>query len=94
MVGSADGTNDRCLLFVIGKSLSGEICGTSLGDLDDDGRFDVSKLHGQVQLHLNNNRGIRYLAASRTALAIEEEVTFCVLKISKHNPLNVTGYLR
>ena len=91
MVGSTDGTNDRCLLFVIGKPLAGEIRGTSLGDLNDDGRFDVSELHGQVQ-HLNN-RNIRYLAASRTALAIEEEVTFCVLKISIHDPLNVDWLL-
>jgi len=46
VVGSADGTDNGCLLFVIGKTLAGEVCGASLGDLNDYGRFDVSGLRG------------------------------------------------
>ena len=41
MVGSTDGTEDGGLLLVISKALAREVRASALGDLDDDGSFDV-----------------------------------------------------
>ena len=75
MVGSGDSTGDRSLLLVIWKTLAGEKGGTTLGDLDDDGALDVAEGRGE---RAGGDRGdVRaHRAASRTAFAVEEEVTF------------------
>lgn len=39
---ASDGTSDGSLLVLVVDTLTGEVSGTSLGDLDDDGRLDVS----------------------------------------------------
>ena len=41
-VSGSDGTGDGSLLVSVGKTLSTEESGTSLGDLEDDRRLDVS----------------------------------------------------
>lgn len=42
MVGSSDGTSNRCFLVAVGKTLASKVSSASLGDLDDDGSLDVS----------------------------------------------------
>jgi len=41
MLGSTDGTEDGGLLLVISKTLARKVRASALGDLDDDGSFDV-----------------------------------------------------
>lgn len=41
-VGGRDGTADGGLLLVVGDALSGKVSGTTLGDLEDDGRLGVA----------------------------------------------------
>ena len=41
VVGSGNGTNNRSLLLVIGKTFSGEVRAAPLRDLDDDRRLDI-----------------------------------------------------
>ena len=76
---SGNGTGDRGLLFVICKAFSGEVGATALGGLNNDRRFDITE-RAQIFIRpelraLSQNR--TYRAASRTAFATEEEVTFC-----------------
>lgn len=42
VVGGGDGTGDGSLLLVVGDTLAGEEGGTTLRDLDDDGRLGVA----------------------------------------------------
>lgn len=74
MVGSGDGAGDGSLLLVVGETFASKVCGTSLRDLEDDGRFDVPAISCQFPLDVTSQ--IFYLAASRAALAVEDEVTF------------------
>jgi hypothetical protein len=70
---SGNGTGDGRLLVIIGKALPSEVGTSSLRDLDDDGRFDVSAIN------LSSRWAawvVTNLAASSTALAVEEDVTF------------------
>lgn len=41
-VSGSDGTGDRSLLLVVGNTFTGKVCSTTLRDLEDDGRVDVS----------------------------------------------------
>jgi hypothetical protein len=41
-VSGSDGTGDRSLLLVVGNTFTGKVCSTTLRDLEDDGRLDVS----------------------------------------------------
>jgi len=41
MVDSTDGTEGGGLLFVITKALARKVHASALGDLDDDGSFDI-----------------------------------------------------
>jgi len=42
VLGSSDGANDGCLLLVVRQAFSSEVCRSSLRDLKDDWRLDVS----------------------------------------------------
>jgi len=75
VVGSSNSSEDGSLLLVICKTLAGVVSASTLRDLKDDGSFDVS-----AELR-SENFGKVYdspadLAASKTALAVDEEVTF------------------
>ena len=77
--GSSDGTGDRGLLFVICKAFSGVVGAAALGDLKNDRRFDIT---GRAQIFTRpelreSSKNQTHRAASRTAFAVEEEVTFC-----------------
>jgi hypothetical protein len=41
-VSSSDGTSDRSLLLVVGYTFTGKVGGTTLRELEDDRRVDVS----------------------------------------------------
>ncbi len=74
VVGGGDGTGDGGLLLVIWEALACEEGSAALGDLDDDGGLDVA---GEgLKEHAKTMVSGTYRAASRTALATEEEVTF------------------
>ena len=75
MEGSGRRTSDGSLLLVVGKAFSSEVRRSSLGDLDDNRRLDVpiGVQYGVIVVIGAN----AYLAASRTALAVDEDVTFC-----------------
>jgi hypothetical protein len=42
MVCSRDGTKDGSILTIVGETFSGEESAASLGDLEDNGRLDIS----------------------------------------------------
>ena len=46
---SGNRTSNGCLLLVVGQSLPREVCTTTLRDLKDDGRLDVSALWSEVK---------------------------------------------
>jgi hypothetical protein len=76
----SNSTSDGGLLFVICKAFSGEVSATPLGDLKNDRGFDISKeARAQVFIRCKvreSSRNQTHRAASRTAFAVEEEVTF------------------
>ena len=81
MESGRNGTGDRGLLFVIWKTFSCEIGAAPLGDLNNDRRFDIPK-QARAQVFIGSkirgsSQNQTHRAASRTALAVEEEVTFC-----------------
>jgi len=53
VVSSGDGTGDGSLLLVVGETFASKICGTSLRDLEDDGRFHVP---GSLQSGIGSGR--------------------------------------
>jgi hypothetical protein len=79
--GSRDRAGDGRLLFVVCDTLARKVRRTTLGDLKDDRGLDIA---GRIKcgLAIRGTRGkwrlngSAYRAASRTALATEEEVTF------------------
>jgi hypothetical protein len=76
---SSDGTGDRGLLFVICKAFPGVVGAAALRDLKNDRRFDITE---RAQIFMRSElrdspQNPTHRAASRTAFAVEEEVTFC-----------------
>lgn len=79
MESSGDGTGDRSLLFVICKTFSGIVGAAALGDLKNDRGLDIPE---EAQIFIRSelwrsSQNQTHRAASRTAFAVEEEVTFC-----------------
>ena len=56
VVGSRDGTKDRSLLLVVGQTLAGEEGAATLGDLDDDGRLDVTNVRVRDKIILSTEQ--------------------------------------
>lgn len=73
--GSCFRTGNRSLLLVILKPLSCEVCTSSLRNLEDNGCFYISETRGKLRQTCMTDVLID-LAASKTAFAVEEEVTF------------------
>ena len=75
--GGSNGTGDGRLLLVVRKALACKVRASTLRDLDDDGSLDVT---GGVVVSIEKqdtvNIASAYRAASRTALAVDDEVTF------------------
>ena len=79
VVSGGDSSQDWSLLLVISKTLACIVCAASLRNLDNNGRFDVPVGSDKITIMMRCQRwGVNnYRAASKTALAVEEEVTFC-----------------
>jgi len=56
VVGSGDGTKNRSLLLVVGQTLAGEEGATTLGDLDDDRRLDVTNVRVRDKIILSTKQ--------------------------------------
>ena len=81
MVSSSDCTGDRCLLISVAETLAGEVCASTLGDLQDDRNLKVTINVTENSLSCkieDNHLANTDRAASRTALAVDEDVTFCM----------------
>jgi len=72
---SRDGSSGGCLLFVVGKALAGKKGASTLRNLKDDWSLDIPTAHYSRHIYLEKKT--THLAASNTAFAVEEEVTFC-----------------
>lgn len=92
MMCGGDGTEDGSLLLVVSKSLSCEIRRSTLRHLEDDWGFDIS-MSRQKKLRRTENRR-NYLAASRTALAVDDEVTFCDRLLVRYREIKMHENLR
>jgi len=78
VVSSSNSTQDWCLLLVVSNTLACIVCAASLRNLNDNGGFDIPFILNQTVLAVRCEYEMnRYRAASKTALAVEEEVTFC-----------------
>ena len=75
VVGRGNGTKDGGLLLVVGEALAGEVRASTLRDLEDYGSLDVPAM-GIREKEIRGQGDENYRAASSTALAVEEEVTF------------------
>lgn len=64
-VGSCSSSGNGSLLISVGETLSTEESGTTLGDLKDDRRLDVS---GSLEDGVNDGRGGNVLSVSRIPL--------------------------
>lgn len=74
VVGSGDSTQSRRLLLVVLKAFACKVRATTLRALQDDRCFDITaKIVSERKTYV---ACIAHRAASRTALAVEEEVTF------------------
>ena len=76
VVCGSDGTEDRSLLLVVGETLACKVRASALRDLDDDGGFDIP-IRGRISYPIEFvTKCATYRAASSTALAVDDEVTF------------------
>lgn len=80
VVRSGDGTCDRCLLLIVREALACKVGAASLRNLEDDWGFDVPMGWG-VSGYTPSHKFRPYLAASRTAFAVEEDVTFWTISV-------------
>lgn len=66
VVGSGDTTSDRGVLAIVGDTLTGEVSGTTVGDLEDDGGLGVTGSlegrdddRGRSDVHSRNSKVVR-----------------------------------
>jgi hypothetical protein len=77
MVCGGDGTSDRGLLLIIGKTFTSKVGTSALRDLQDKRGLDIStrsSLYSATIIDVCKQQ--TNLAASRQAFAVEEDVTF------------------
>ena len=74
MVGGRGGAENRSLLLVIREPLASEVRSTTLGGLKNNGCLDIPETRQSVNYVSYESEA--YRAASKTAFAVEEDVTF------------------